>query len=140
MDKELEEKFRIFEREIMQIQQELQAVEAALIDLGKINLGLDEIKDKKDSEILAQIGRGIFVKAKLLSDGLTVDVGDGNFVKKTIPETKDLIEEQVQKLDSMKNELEGELDRINQEITQALLAHKEKENPHDKHSHEGHNH
>ena len=139
MDKELEEKFRIFEREIMQIQQELQAVEAALIDLGKINLGLDEIKEKKDAEILAQIGRGIFVKAKILSDELTVDVGGGNFVKKTIPETKKLIEEQVKKLDSMKDDLEGELDRMNEEITKALIKHQEKESAHN-HSHEGHKH
>jgi len=120
MDEELNRKFRIYEQQIMQINEQLQAVEQATLDMGQINLGLDEIPKNKDSEILAPIGRGIFVKAKIVSEELTVDVGEGTFVKKTIPETKEIIIEQIEKLGMMKNDLENELEKINQEITQTM--------------------
>jgi len=57
---ELEKKFKVFEKEIIQINEQVSVVEQATIDLEKISLGLDEIAGKKDSEILAPMGRGIF--------------------------------------------------------------------------------
>jgi len=127
MDEEINQRFRIFEREIAQIQEQLQAIEQATLDLSQINFGLDEIPKNKDSEILAPIGRGVFVKAKIISDELTVDVGEGTFVKKTIPETKKIILEQIEKLNNMKNDLENELEKINQEITNIMQEVQKKE-------------
>jgi len=127
MDEEINQRFRIFEREIAQIQEQLQAIEQATLDLNQINFGLDEIPKNKDSEILAPIGRGIFVKAKIISDELTVDVGEGTFVKKTIHETKKIILEQIEKLNNMKNDLENELEKINQEITNIMQEVQKKE-------------
>ena len=126
-DEEINQRFRIFEREIAQIQEQLQAIEQATLDLSQINFGLDEIPKNKDSEILAPIGRGIFVKAKIISDELTVDVGEGTFVKKTIPETKKIILEQIEKLNNMKNDLENELEKINQKITNIMQEVQKKE-------------
>ncbi|NCN52016.1 prefoldin subunit alpha [archaeon] len=147
MDEELNRKFRIYEQQIMQINEQLQAVEQATLDMGQINLGLDEIPKNKDSEILAPIGRGIFVKAKIVSEELTVDVGEGTFVKKTIPETKEIIIEQIEKLGMMKNDLENELEKINQEITQTMQEAQKNGNlelptnsEEEHNSHEGHNH
>jgi len=70
---------------------------------------------------MAPIGRGIFVKAKLLSEELTVDVGDKKFIKKNIPETKRLLEDQLKKLNSIKIDLENELNGINEELTEVML-------------------
>ena len=127
MDEEINQRFRIFEREIAQIQEQLQAIEQATLDLSQINFGLDEIPKNKDSEILAPIGRGVFVKAKIISDELTVDVGEGTFVKKTIPETKKIILEQIEKLNNMRNDLENEMEKINQEITNIMQEVQKKE-------------
>ena len=126
-NEELNQKFRIFEREITQIQKELQAIEGAILDLNQIKLGLDEISGKKGNEILAALGRGVFLKAKIESDEPLVDVGEGNFVKKTVPETKKLIDEQVKKLDGVKNDLEKELDKISAQITKAMEKENEKD-------------
>ena len=118
---ELNRKFMIFEQQIRQIQDQLGAIEQAILDLSQINLGLDEITGKVGSEIMAPIGRGIFVKAKLLSEELTVDVGNKTFVKKDIPDTKNLLVNQVSKLNSIKGDLEKELEKINQELTNTML-------------------
>lgn len=120
-NEELNQKFAVFEQQIRQIQEQLGAVEQAIVDLTSINTGLEDLKGKKDEEIMAPIGRGIFVKAKLLSEDLTVDVGGKNFVNKSIPETKELIEDQVGKLNEMKEALDKELEKINNELTSTMI-------------------
>jgi len=124
MDKNQEElmyKLSIYEQQIQQLQQQLEAVEQAIIEMNSLVLGLDELVGSKDKEILAPIGRGIFVKTKLISEDLTVDVGGKNFVKKSIPETKKLIEDQIKKLEDVKKELEDNLEEINNELTTTFM-------------------
>jgi prefoldin alpha subunit len=134
---ELAIQFQMFEQQIRMIQEQLQAVEQAIIDLGSLNLELDELVGKRDNEILAPIGRGIYANAKLLSEELLVDIGNKNFVKKSIPETKKILQEQLKKLNKVKEELNGELDNINSELTKVFAEH-QKSHEH-KHNH-SHNH
>ncbi|MEK6945740.1 MAG: prefoldin subunit alpha [Nanoarchaeota archaeon] len=119
-EQELMFKLSYFEQQIKLLQNQLEAVEQAVFELSNLNDGLNEIKNGKDKEILANIGRGIFVKAKLLSDDLIVDVGGKNFVKKSIPETKNIIETQSEKLEDIKKELEDSLEKVNEEITRTF--------------------
>jgi len=131
MEKNQEElmyKLSMYEQQIQQLQQQLQAIEQAIVEMNSLVLGLDELIGSKDKEILAPIGRGIFVKTKLISEDLTVDVGGKNFVKKSIPETKKLIQNQVEKLEEVKKELEGNLEEINNELTVTFMDAQKEEN------------
>jgi len=124
MDKNQEElmyKLSMYEQQIMQLQQQLEAVEQAIIEMSSLVLGLNELTGSKEKEILAPIGRGIFVKTKLISENLTVDVGGKNFVKKSIPETKELINNQIKKLEEVKKELNENLEEINNELTTTFM-------------------
>ncbi|MEK6824177.1 MAG: prefoldin subunit alpha [Nanoarchaeota archaeon] len=124
-EQELTFKFQMLEQQIMAIQQQLQAVEQTLIDMASLNLGLDEIK--KDKEILSPVGAGIFAKSKLISEELIVAIGDKNYIKKSIPETKKLIQEQIMKLEEVKENLNQELEKINEEITMTMIEYQEKD-------------
>ena len=77
---------------------------------------MEELKESTGKEIYAPVGKGIFVKAKIFSEDLNVDVGNGNFVKKSIPETKELIEEQIKKLEQVKTEMENNLEELGKEV------------------------
>ena len=123
---ELMQKLGIYEQQIQQLQQQLEAVEQAIIEMNSLLLGLDELVGSKNKEILAPIGRGIFVKTKLLSEELRVDVGGKKFVNKSIPETKKLISEQVVKLEEVKTELNENLEDINKELTAVFMETQEK--------------
>ena len=118
---ELIAKYQMFEQEIQVTQQQLQSVEQTIINMNSLNVGLDELVGKENKEILAPIGRGIFAKAKLISEELTVDIGGKNFVKKTIPETKELINEQIKKLEKVRKNLEETLERIDKELTKTMV-------------------
>ena len=123
-EQELTFKFQMMEQQIVAIQQQLQAVEQTLLDMTSLNLGLDEIK--KDKEILASVGAGIFAKAKIISEELVVGIGDKNYLKKSIPQTKKLIQEQILKLEKVRESLEGELEKINEEITRMMIEYQGK--------------
>jgi len=119
---ELMFKLRMFEQQIKSNQEQLQAIEQAVVDASSLNFGLDDIKTGEGKEVLASIGKGIFIKATLTSENLLVDVGSNKFVKKTVEETQKLIEEQIEKMQQAKAELEGNLEKINEEMTQVFMA------------------
>lgn len=117
---ELMFKLSMYEQQIQQLQQQIRAVEQAVVELSSLSLGLDEMIGAKGKEIMAPIGRGIFVKTKLLSEDLVVDIGGKNFVKKSIPDTKKLIDEQVEKLETARNELNDSLEILGREIEEVI--------------------
>lgn len=129
MDKEQQElmfKLSLFEQQMQNIQQQLQAVEKALDDMNTLSLGLEELKGAEGKEIFAPIGRGIFAKAKLLSEELIVDIGGKNFIKKSIPDTKKIIQEQMQKLEEVRDELNKTLEEVNKQLNKVLSDHQKK--------------
>ncbi len=114
-------KFQMYEQEIQQINQQLQAIEQAIQDMKSIDQGLEEIKGSEGKEILAPVGRGIFVKAKVLSEDLTVDVGNKTFVKKNVEDTKNIITDQIERLEEIQEQLHSRLEEINSELTRIIM-------------------
>ena len=121
-------KLSMFEQQMNQIQQQIQAVENGIAELNLLNFGLEDLRGKKDLEIMAHIGKGIFARGKLTSEELVVDVGDKNFVTKSIPETKELINKQIEKLEEVKRELNEALEKIGEEINSVLEEANNSEN------------
>ena len=121
MSQELLYKLGMFERNMELLGQQSQLVEKNIIDLNSLNFDMDEIKNSVGKDVLAPLGRGIFVKTKLVSDEMIVDVGSKNFVKKSVPETKKIIKEQIEKLNQVKKELENEAEEIDKEMADMFL-------------------
>lgn len=119
-EQELIYKLSIFEQQIQQMQEQIQAVERAVLEMNSLNIDLGELKGKEGKEILAPVGKGIFAKAKLLSEELIVGVGGGNMIKKSISETKEMIEKQVRKLEEVKNELNNNLEKVGKEVEKLI--------------------
>ncbi len=124
---ELMLRFSMYEQQIKQIQEHLELVEQNILEISSLSLGLEELKGKNGSEILAPVGRGIFVKSKLIDDKLIVDVGSKKFASKSIEETKEVIKSQLSKLEEIKNNLQTSLEKINEEITEFIKNAQEKE-------------
>ena len=120
-------KLSMFEQQIQQLQQQLQAVEQSIVDMNSLNLSLDELNGAKGKEIFSPIGRGIFARTKLLSEELTVDIGAKIFVKKTVPETKKIINEQIEKLMDVKNDLNENIEKISEELQKTLTIAQKQE-------------
>jgi len=113
-------KLSMFEQQIQQLQRQLQAVEQGVMEMNGLSKGLGELVGSVDKEIMAPIGRGIFVRTKLLSEKLTVDIGNKTFVKKSIPEAQEMIKTQLVKLDEVKKELEKNLEKVGEEMQKIM--------------------
>ena len=120
-------KLQMFQQHAEQIQQQLGAIEEGLKEMNVLNSGLDGLVGKKGQKIKAHIGRGMFVDAQLLSEELIVDVGGKKFVKKKIPEAKEIIAEQIKKLDEVKRELQNNLERLGEEMQREIESVEGKE-------------
>ncbi len=118
---ELQYRLSVFDQHIRQLDQQLQLIEKNMLDLNSLYLGMDEIKGSVGKEILGQLGRGIFVKANITSEELIVDVGNKNFVKKSIADTKKIIKEQMEKLQQIEKELKDKMEEINKEMTELMM-------------------
>lgn len=118
---ELMYKLQMFEQQMQQMQQQIQAVEQGIIDLGNLNLGLDELVGKEGKEVMTLIGKGIFAKTKLMSEELVVDVGGKNFVTKSIPETKEMINEQLGKLREAKDILHENMENSGRDFEKMIM-------------------
>jgi prefoldin alpha subunit len=134
---ELMMKFQMFEKQIQQLQEQIQAVEQGIVELSSLFLGLDDLKNSDGKEILSPIGKGIFVKSKIISEELVVDIGNQNFVTKTIDDTKKLIDSQVQKLEGIKKELNEALENLGQELEKTMQEYSGEEEGHDCKCHPG---
>jgi prefoldin alpha subunit len=118
---ELMMKFQMFEQHMQQLQQQFQAVERGIIELSNLNLGLDDLVGAKDKETLSLIGKGIFVKTKLVSEELLVDVGEKNFVTKSIAQTKEMIVKQIEKLNEVKKELNNAMEKVGEDFQKMIM-------------------
>lgn len=127
-ENELMIKLSFFEQQIRQIQQQLEVIEKNVVEMTSLAIGLEEFKGAKGKEIMAQIAKNIFIKAKMVSDELLIDIGGGNFVKKDIDSTKKLIGEQVKKLENLREELNSALEKINEELTNTIMDAQKKKN------------
>mgnify|MGYP001618015501 FL=1 len=113
-------KLSVFEQQIRQLQQQIGSIDEGMVELESLNIGLDEMKNSQGKESFSPIGRGIFVKSKIISEDLLVDVGGRNFVKKSVEETKGMIKKQIEKLEEIRKDLNNNLFEVGKEAEKLI--------------------
>ena len=107
---------QMMEQESQQLNQQIQYIEQNIIEMHELGLGLDEISKEESNEILASLGKGIYIPVEIKDKKLIVEIGKKNFVKKTIPETKEIIQQQLIKLIGAKDQILERLEVLHKEI------------------------
>jgi prefoldin alpha subunit len=115
--KEIQEKyieFQYLQQQMLELQKQVQTVTQQAAELVSSKSSLDELATiKEETEILVPVQNGIFVKGKISGvSELTVNVGSGIAVKKTIEETKKLLEGQHNELIEYRQQLITELQSV----------------------------
>ncbi|MFC1728630.1 prefoldin subunit alpha [Nanoarchaeota archaeon] len=98
---------QIIGSQMAQMQKQLQQIDGNLMEVEFIKNSLDELKkSKKESELLAPIAGGIFVKTTLKeNDELAVNVGGGVVVNKSVEQTKKLLQDQLGEISKTRKDL-----------------------------------
>ena len=128
---------RILEQTAEALQSRISMVNAVITDLTYASMTLDGLeKQKENAELLVPIGGNSYVKARLETpDKVTVGIGAGVSVEKTLQEAKEIIRKRLEDLERSKNSLQQQfsqvIDRINadRERFEELAAQLRKGNP-----------
>jgi prefoldin alpha subunit len=105
------------QQEAERIGQENQNVERQINELRLLKINLESFSESKNENALISLGNGIYTKAELKSKELWVNIGSDTVVKKSVSETGKLIEEQIAKLESFKEQLGKEMGSLNMQLS-----------------------
>ena len=114
---------RILENTAEALQTRINFVNAAITELTYANMTLEGLeKEKPEAPLFVPIGGGSYIKAKLESpDKIIFGIGAGVAIEKTFVEAKDKITSRIDEMEkakaNMEQQLEGMLDRINENRT-----------------------
>jgi len=114
MEKEQIVYLQFLEQEMNNLNQQFQVIEENISEIQRIKESLKEIErinlenknsDGTKNEILVDIGKGVYVKVKIIDKNLIVNIGDKKLIKKTIEETKKTLDKNIKDLVSKRSEI-----------------------------------
>jgi len=120
MKEELLMKASLLKQESEETEKGLDFVNEQISELEKFLQALDSIKDKNNREILAPLGKGVFMKAKKEDSKLFIEVGDGVVVRKTPEATQKVVEEQIKKFQDARIQLKAQLEEYTSQFSELL--------------------
>ena len=125
-NEELILKLTEFEQESQRFQHQIQAIDQQILELQVLQISLKELDKSKEKEMLANLGKGIFIRTEIKDKNLTVDVGNKTFVKKTIEEALKTVDYEFVKLDEGKNKILEQVQRMQEEATRIIAEAEQK--------------
>ena len=128
---------RILEQTAETLNSRINMVNTMIADLTYASMTLEGLeKQKENAELLVPIGGGSYIKAKLETpDKVTVGIGAGVSVEKTLGEAKEIINKRLEELGKTRVSLQQQFSQIVERINEdrkrfeELAAEFRKENP-----------
>src|SRR3989344_3227251 len=97
--------------------EQFKIVEQQVLELALFGYELETIQNNKNQEMMVSLGKSVFAPVSFKEDQkLLVDVGAGHFIHKNIDETKSVIKNQKERLESFKIQISSEIENISREL------------------------
>jgi prefoldin alpha subunit len=140
MDSEQIMKFQVLQEEAQKLSQQNQLIEQNISEIIEIESSLDELEKNESNELLANLGKKIYIPVEIKEKFLIVEIGNKNYVKKSFSDTKEIISEQLMKLNFAKDQIDQRLEVLQKEAELLMLDIEKEQNKREtkikKHSHE----
>ena len=107
--------FQVIQEQAKKLAEQLQKFDQQLAELKSVVEALNDFKSvKPGADILVPLSSGIFVKAEVKeSEFLRVNVGSNVSVKKSIPDTIKIVDDQIKEIEDYKTKLESNFAQMN---------------------------
>ncbi len=122
-DKEKDFQKSLFEMNLLQnelssLDQQMQFIEKYIQDLNSLKNSIEELKNvKENQDFFSPLSQDIMLQAKITNTKeLLVNMGGKVLVKKTIDETKDIVEEKISKTLELKEQIIQQIETILSEM------------------------
>jgi len=110
----------LIEKYLQELNDKIDYVAQQISELEEFKNNLKFLKEAKGKEMLAALGKGIYLKSSCQDDNFFVNVGAGVVVKKTPEETAEIITSQIKNLHEAKTSLMASLEVYQRLMGQAL--------------------
>jgi len=120
IDQETIIQIQMMEHETNHLNEQLQIIEHNNREMSNLIDSINEISKKETKEIMIDLGKRIFIPVDIKDKKLIVDVGKGNFVKKSTEDTKKSIEEEKNKLIENKNAILKRLNELQEDMQKII--------------------
>ena len=122
MNQELLWQASMLEKQTQEIEQHSNFLQQEIQDLSKFKENIGSMQgNASGNEILASLGKGVYVKASMTDKKLFVDVGAGVIVKKSPADTEKIIDAQLKKLSEAKLQLQDKLEIYQMELSRIVI-------------------
>ena len=121
VNQELMMKASIFERQTQEIGEKLDYISQQISELEELSRNLGSLGSSDKKEMFSSVARGIYMKSSLSDNNLFVNVGSGVIVKKSVKETKEIIDSQLRNFHELRVRLMGEME-VYENLLQKTLA------------------
>lgn len=118
-------KLSLFEQETNKLQESIQAVNQQILEFESLKLSINKINGK-EKDILANLGKGVFIKSEIKDKNLFVNVGSGIVLRKSPLETAEIIDMQVEELKKLKQSFVQNIVEIDSQV-QELISQAQEE-------------
>ncbi|MBM3233819.1 prefoldin subunit alpha [Candidatus Pacearchaeota archaeon] len=120
-------KLSLIEQQSNEIKQQIETIDSQTGELENLKSCFKNIEKSKNKEMLANLGRGVFIKTKIDDEKLFVNVGSKIVVRKTPEETSKIIDKQIEEMNDLKENFVHNLEHLNSELAELVEeARKEK--------------
>lgn len=118
---EILQKAFVLKQQSEQVEQQLNFVNEQIAEMEQFVEKLRVLAESDEEEILAPLGRGVYVKSKREKDErLFVEAGAGTVVRKTPKEAREIVQEQMRKFQEARIHLTGQLQGYAQEFSKMV--------------------
>ena len=111
-NEELLYQISLLEQEAKNMEDNIKAVNEQISEFETLKLSLGSL----DKEILAGLGKGIFLKSKVEDGSLLVNVGCNILVKKNKTQASSIIDKQIKEMEELKIKLVSHIEHLNNEL------------------------
>ncbi|MCX6748498.1 MAG: prefoldin subunit alpha [Candidatus Pacearchaeota archaeon] len=112
-NEELLYRITILEQEAKKMEENIKAVNEQISEFETLKLSLKSI----DKEILAGLGKGVFIKSQVEEEDFLVNIGCGILVKKSKAQASEIIDKQIKEMEELKVKLLGHIEHLNNEMS-----------------------
>ncbi len=130
MNQELVFQASMFKKQADEIKEKLEFIEKQSSELLDFNKGLGQFMENEESESLSALGKGVYVKTSIKEKKLLVNVGQNILVKKNPAEVREIIDNQLKRLNEAQMHLSSQLEIAETTIREIIkqIQKEQKEN------------
>ena len=110
----------LIERHLQELNDKIDYIVQQISELEEFKNNLKFLKDAKGKEVLATLGKGIYLKSSCKDNNFFVNVGSGIVLKKTPEETAEIMNSQIKNLHEVKTSLLASLEVYQGLMNQAI--------------------